>query len=71
MVSQLVQIRLKKEIVTIGDESIDPTHLVGEYLEPNEWNRLIEDKDYEHDRKQKIFKNPGFCSGYNFPYCEI
>ena len=40
-----LKVKLKKEIVTIGDESIDPTHLVGEYLEPNEWNRLIEDKD--------------------------
>ena len=40
-----LKVKLKKEIVTIGDESIDPTHLVGEYLEPNEWNRLIKDKD--------------------------
>ena len=40
-----LKVKLKKEIVTIGDEGIDPTHLVGEYLEPNEWNRLIEDKD--------------------------
>ena len=40
-----LKVKLKKEIVTIGDEGIDPTHLVGEYLEPNEWNRLIKDKD--------------------------
>ena len=36
---------MKKEIVTIGDESIDPNAEVGEYLSPNEWNKLLEDDE--------------------------
>ena len=27
-----LKVKLKKEIVTIGDESIDPTEIVGEYV---------------------------------------
>ncbi len=40
-----LKVKLKKEIVTIGDESIDPTNEVGEYLNPNEWNKLLEDDE--------------------------
>ena len=40
-----LKVKLKKEIVTIGDESIDPTKLVGEYVDPADWNELIEHKD--------------------------
>ena len=40
-----LKVKLKKEIVTIGDESVDPTDLVGKYLEPTEWNKLIQDED--------------------------
>ena len=29
----------------MGDESIDPTMLVGEYVDPKDWNDLIEDKN--------------------------
>ena len=36
-----LKIKLKKEIVTIGDESIDPTKVVGNYVEPKNWNDLI------------------------------
>jgi UPF0176 protein len=36
-----LKIRLKKEIVTLGDESCDPTKQVGIYVEPSEWNALI------------------------------
>ena len=34
-------VRLKKEIVTLGDVSADPTRQVGIYVEPSEWNALI------------------------------
>jgi UPF0176 protein len=34
-------VRLKKEIVTLGDASADPTRQVGIYIEPSEWNALI------------------------------
>ena len=40
-----LKVKLKKEIVTMGDESIDPTILVGEYVDPKDWNDLIDDKN--------------------------
>ena len=40
-----LKVKLKKEIVTIGDEAIDPTDIVGEYVEPKDWNNLIDHKD--------------------------
>jgi len=40
-----LKVKLKKEIVTIGDESIDPNNIVGKYIEPKDWNKLIEKKD--------------------------
>lgn len=36
-----LKIRLKKEIVTLGDAKADPTRQVGIYVEPAEWNALI------------------------------
>jgi len=37
-----LKIRLKKEIVTLGDAQADPTRQVGTYVEPAAWNALIE-----------------------------
>ena len=39
------RVKLKKEIVTMGVEGIDPTHVVGTYVKPEEWNALIADPD--------------------------
>jgi UPF0176 protein len=36
-----LKIRLKKEIVTFGDEAADPTRQVGTYVEPTDWNDVI------------------------------
>jgi len=36
-----LKIRLKKEIVTFGDETADPTRQVGTYVEPADWNDVI------------------------------
>ena len=36
-----MKVRLKKEIVTLGDKAADPTKQVGTYVEPSEWNELI------------------------------
>jgi UPF0176 protein len=36
-----LKVRLKKEIVTLGDASADPTRQVGIYVEPSGWNALI------------------------------
>lgn len=38
---QRLKVRLKKEIVTFGDASADPTRQVGIYVEPADWNALI------------------------------
>ena len=40
-----LKVKLKKEIVTIGDQSINPNEDVGEYVMPEDWNDLIKDKD--------------------------
>ncbi len=40
-----MKVRLKKEIVTMGVEGIDPNRVVGTYVEPKNWNALLEDED--------------------------
>ena len=59
-----LKIKLKKEIVTIGDESIDPNKIVGQYVDPENWNDLISDEntiliDTRNDYEYSIgtFKN--------------
>jgi UPF0176 protein len=42
---QRLKIRLKKEIVTLGDSHIDPTRQVGVYVDPADWNALIAGPD--------------------------
>ena len=39
------KVKLKKEIVTMGVEGIDPRHVVGTYVKPDEWNDLISDPE--------------------------
>jgi len=39
------KVKLKKEIVTMGVETIDPNKIVGTYVKPSEWNALISDPD--------------------------
>jgi UPF0176 protein len=40
-----MKVRLKKEIVTLGDPEADPTRQVGSYVSAAEWNRLLEDPE--------------------------
>lgn len=40
-----LKIRLKKEIVTLGQPDVDPTKKVGTYVEPENWNDLIKDPE--------------------------
>ena len=42
---QRLKVRLKKEIVTLGDAATDPTAQVGTYVDAGEWNALIGDAD--------------------------
>jgi len=39
------KVKLKREIVTMGVEGIDPRHTVGTYIDPKDWNALISDPD--------------------------
>ena len=40
-----IKVKLKKEIVTMGVEGIDPKQVVGTYIKPKDWNALIADPD--------------------------
>lgn len=40
-----MKVRLKKEIVSLGVEGIDPAARVGEYVSPDRWNELISRED--------------------------
>jgi UPF0176 protein len=40
-----MKVRLKKEIVTLGDPQVDPTRQVGTYVDAAEWNALISAPD--------------------------
>jgi UPF0176 protein len=42
---QRLKIRLKKEIVTLGDSHTDPTRQAGVYVNPADWNALIAGPD--------------------------
>ncbi|MEM9368108.1 MAG: rhodanese-related sulfurtransferase [Planctomycetota bacterium] len=39
------RVRLKREIVTMGVEGIDPNQCVGTYVDPHDWNKLIDRPD--------------------------
>ncbi|KAA3641902.1 MAG: rhodanese-related sulfurtransferase [Proteobacteria bacterium] len=39
------KVKLKKEIVTMGVQGIDPKRTVGTYVEPKDWNDLISDPE--------------------------
>ncbi len=40
-----MKVKLKKEIVTMGIEGIDPNSRVGTYVKPQDWNALVDDPD--------------------------
>lgn len=40
-----MKVRLKKEIVTLGVPSVDPSQQVGTYVNPQNWNQLISEPD--------------------------
>src|SRR5690606_29514816 len=39
------KVKLKKEIVTLGVPGVDPNQRVGTYVEPKDWNALIDDPE--------------------------
>jgi UPF0176 protein len=40
-----LKVKLKKEIVTLGVQHVDPLASVGTYVKPKDWNALISDPD--------------------------
>ena len=40
-----LRVVIRDEIVTLGVPGIDPTEVVGQYVEPEDWNALIDDPD--------------------------
>ena len=40
-----MKVRVKSEIVTMGEPNIDPTLSVGTYVDPHDWNALIADPE--------------------------
>ena len=40
-----MKVRLKREIVTMGEPTVDPRASVGRYVDPMDWNDLIADPD--------------------------
>lgn len=40
-----MKVKLKKEIVTLGVDGVSPTHEVGQYVKPEDWNALIQDPE--------------------------
>jgi len=71
------KVKLKKEIVTMGVEGIDPRQIAGTYVKPTEWNAVISDPDVtvidtRNDYEVKIgtFRNainPATASFREFP----
>ena len=60
-----MKVRLKREIVTLGVSGVDPSQVVGTYVDPSQWNELLQDpevcvidtrNDYEFkiDRKSVV-----------------
>jgi len=72
-----MKVRLKKEIVTLGVPEVDPVRMGGTYVEPEDWNKLVNDPhtclvDTRNDYEVEIgtFKgaiNPHTKSFRDFP----
>ena len=72
-----LKIKLKNEIVTIGDKSIKPEKLSGKHISPKDWDKILNDKEYmiidarnDYETKIGTFKNsinPNTKSFREFP----
>ena len=40
-----MKVKLKKEIVTLGVPGVSPTKMVGQYVKPQDWNKIISDPE--------------------------
>ena len=72
-----LKVKLKKEIVSLGVNGVDPNHQVGTYVNPQDWNALLSDPDIVViDTRNKFevdigsFKdalNPQIATFHDFP----
>ena len=72
-----LKVRLKREIVTMGEPGVDPTAAVGRYVAPADWNALIDDPDVAVIDTRNTYEvaigtfegavNPGTDSFRDFP----
>lgn len=63
-----MKIKLKKEIVTMGVENIDPNKTVGSYVNPRDWDELISREDVRLiDTRNKYEYNLGTFAGAEDP----
>lgn len=66
-----MKVRLKKEIVTLGIDGIDPTQAVGEYVEPRDWNALVSQSGVRLiDTRNDYEVNLGTFSGAENPHTD-
>jgi len=61
------KVKVKKEIVTMGVQGIDPQKIVGTYVKPEDWNDLISDPDVilvdtRNDYEYQIGSFKGACN---------
>lgn len=71
------KVKLRKEIVSLGVDGIDPLDLPGEHVKPEEWNQLLHDPDVvlidtrnDYEVKLGTFKgaiNPQTLNFRDFP----
>lgn len=72
-----MKVRLRAEIVTIGDHEIDPTAVVGTYVPPAQWNQLLSDPEVVlvdtrnvYETRLGVFEgavDPGITNFRDFP----
>ncbi len=72
-----LKVRLKREIVTMGQPDVDPLARVGHYVAPQDWNALISDPDVAVNDTRNAYEtaigtfqgaiDPGTASFRDFP----
>ena len=67
-----MKVKLKREIVTMGQSDIDPNQCVGRYASPQEWNALIDDPEVlVIDTRNKYEVEIGTFEGAVNPYTKF
>lgn len=66
-----MKVLLKKEIVSLGVDDIDPSEKVGTYVSPQQWNQLISDPEVILvDTRNEYEVNIGSFKGSNNPHTD-